>query len=182
MSGSGYPSYTTSYDGQTLAVLNIPGRGDNYIYVGDRPNPGDTTVAHATRLFIPIVFPTSTSMTITWGPGTWFDGTACSHWSLDTTFPTVSGAPLAATGLRVTNCNCSQVALSWTNNETHAANIYLDRATDSAFTANLASEVLTFGATSFTDTTIVSGTSYYYRIRTVNANGTTNSAATQWLY
>jgi hypothetical protein len=70
----------------------------------------------------------------------------------------------------------TSVTVSWVNNEPNPYNLYLDRADDSGFTTNVASEVLSMGTTSFTDTTLIPGNNYYWRVRTVNASGTSNSA------
>ena len=85
-------------------------------------------------VFLPIVFPTSSSMTISWD-------IYASGWSFDTIFPTQSGAPLAPTNLVING-----TALSWRNNEPLAHAIYLDRATNSGFTLNVVSEVLPPGS------------------------------------
>lgn len=69
----------------------------------------------------------------------------------------------------------TSVTVSWTNNETGPYSLYLDRATDSAFTLNVVSEVLASGTTSFTDTLLDYHNVYYYRVRTVNESGTANS-------
>jgi hypothetical protein len=126
---------------------------------------------------MPVAFPTSSTFTIKWGAGAWFDGTAYSPWALDDAFPTVSGAPAAATGLSG-SLSGGSVLLSWTNNEPNPANIYLDRALDAAFSVNLASEVLPTGATSFIDSVDPAG-GMFYRVRAVNASGTSVSASFQ---
>jgi hypothetical protein len=81
--------------------------------------------------------------------------------------------------MNITYNSPTSVTISWTNNEPNPYNLYLDRATDTAFTQNVASEVLSQGTTSFTDTLVVPNTEYYYRVRTVNVSGTTNSATLQ---
>lgn len=65
--------------------------------------------------------------------------------------------------------------LTWTNNETKAYSLYVDRCTDGLFQANVVSVPLAAGTTTYTDTTAVTGTKYFYRVRAVNASGTSTS-------
>lgn len=166
----GNPNYLLAYNSQSTEVIYIAGR-NAYIWVGDDlyAQGGGVLEESNTKIFLPIAFPTSTSMTITWTAGTWFDGTACSPFALDTVFPTISGAPVAASGLSVT----TGLLATWTNNEPKPAFIYLDNSNSPTFASGVVSEVLPIGATSF-QVTAQSGT--YYRVRTVNANGTNLSS------
>ncbi len=65
------------------------------------------------------------------------------------------------------------VRLTWTNNATYpaATEVTIERATNAAFTQNLA--VFTTGpaASAYTDTTVAAGTTYYYRVRSENTVG-----------
>ena len=65
------------------------------------------------------------------------------------------------------------VSLTWTNNATYpaATQVTIQRATNAAFTQNPV--VFTAGptATSYTDTTVTGGTTYYYRVRAENNAG-----------
>ncbi len=65
------------------------------------------------------------------------------------------------------------VSLTWTNNATYpaATEVTIQRATNAAFTQNLV--VFTTGptATSYTDTTVSTGTTYYYRVRAEDSAG-----------
>jgi hypothetical protein len=65
-----------------------------------------------------------------------------------------------------------KVSLAWTNNWTLPAstNVLVQRATNSAFTANVTSFSLPASATNYVDTAVGSGTQYYYRVRAENAN------------
>lgn len=88
---------TKAYRTQSIQIIKIPGRDDGtgkgaYVYMGVR-NYSEQTPAtdyNTDMVLLPIAFPTDTTMTISWDPYT-------SGWSLDTVFPTVSGAPSAAT-------------------------------------------------------------------------------------
>jgi hypothetical protein len=171
VSGSVGPSFD-NYNSTPSQFVYIPGR-QAYIYVGDDTNiSGGTNQFYVTQIICPLTFNTATTMRITWQTGKWVDGsTNFSPWSLDTLFPTVSGAPSPATNLSIN----SNVA-TWTNNTTAAYN-YLDNSSDNSFATGVVSEVIPVGASSFTITPSVQ-TGKYFRIRTVNANGTTSTAAT----
>jgi Chitobiase/beta-hexosaminidase C-terminal domain len=176
--GKGAPDNTIAYQGQTDQFVVIPGRGDDgtaghaYIWVADSvPSP---SCIDSSQLHIPVVFPTNSTMTITWqSDNSWFDGTAAGFWSLDSTFPNVNGAPLAAAGL--SGSLSSGVAnLTWTNKESGPYMLYLDRANDVNFTINVACEVLAPGTNSFADS-VAPNNRTFYRVRTVNANGSSLS-------
>lgn len=159
--------YTTAFSTQTTNVLQINGRNDSYIYMGDR-NIGTSVAAgslyYSKHIWLPITFPTNNTMTISWQ----------SSWDLNTAYPTSNG-PQAATSLSV-NKSGNQVSLSWNNQETVGYDLYVERATDQSISQNVVSVPLNTGITSFTDTYgIDSGTNYYYRIKTVNGAGETNS-------
>lgn len=162
------PANTNAYDSQVDQILSIPGR-NAFIYIGDRYETGlipSAAVSYTANfqnyvsVWLPITFPTSTTLSITW----------IASWNLDTTFPTVSGSPLSATNLSILGSTAT-----WTNNETGSASIYFDSSTDSSF-ISVTSTVLTAGATSFA---ITSQSGPIYRIRTVNANGTALSFQAQ---
>jgi len=55
--------------------------------------------------------------------------------------------------------------------------LYVDIANDRAFNKVIASELLAPGTTTFTDTVPPAGRKIYYRIRAVNASGTSSSKA-----
>jgi FtsP/CotA-like multicopper oxidase with cupredoxin domain len=79
-------------------------------------------------------------------------------------------APGTPSGLTATSA--SPVALTWTDNATQpAATMYkVERATDSTFTANVQDfDVLNATATAYSDASVASGTTYYYRVRAENA-------------
>jgi hypothetical protein len=168
---AGFPSNSTSFNTQPLDIIQIPGRnGPALLYFGDSYNvpdewgtaPGDSFINY--RLLIQPVTYTAGALSIVWTPS----------WNLDSTFSPSSGQPAAASNLALTT-SAGVATLSWTNNEPKAYALYLDRATDPAFTLNLVSEVLASGQTSFADSLLTPGTTYYYRVRTVNASGSSVS-------
>ena len=178
--GGAAPDNTKAYSSQTDQIFKIPGRDDGsgngaFFYIGDDNQPSQSTMKFGTQVILPLVFPTSTSMTLTWLAGAWFDGTAYSPFKLDTVAPTVSGAPAAATGLALAGG-----VFSWTNNTgSNPIAIYLDYSTSPTFASVARSEVISIGTASppSSYTPIIAASLGYYRIRTVNANGTSNSAA-----
>ena len=65
------------------------------------------------------------------------------------------------------------VSLTWTNNATYpaATQVTIQRATNAAFTQNPVAFTAGPTATSYTDTTVTGGTTYYYRVRAENSPG-----------
>ena len=64
-----------------------------------------------------------------------------------------------------------RIDLTWTDNANNENDYSLERATDSGFTQNLTVTALGMDITSFSDTTLSPGTTYYYRIRAHNNIG-----------
>jgi hypothetical protein len=147
-----------AYDTQTCQVLVIPGRY-GFLYYGDRYDGGGNPLPNYRRIVLPVVHPTSITATITWA----------ATWNLNTTFPTISGWPQAATNLVVKNG-----IATWQNNEVKACAIYLDNSTVSTFASNVVSEVLQPGANTFT-IAAAAMPGAFFRVRTVNANGSSVS-------
>jgi len=156
-----------AYRSQTTDIEHIPGRGDAYIYIGDRfdySNLQAGSLYNSRHVWLPLTFPTNNTMSISWS----------SSWNLDDVFPSVYLTP-APSNLTV-NRGITQVNLSWTNNATTSHMLYVDRSTNLAFTQNVVSDLVAEGTSSFTDPYISDGVNYYYRIRLVDANGTSNSS------
>jgi fibronectin type 3 domain-containing protein len=82
-------------------------------------------------------------------------------------YPNSQGAPAAPTGLNATSGN-GQVSLSWLGSAGATSyNVY--RSTTSGAEALLASGIT---GTSYTDTGVTNGTTYYYKVAAVNSVGT----------
>ena len=81
-------------------------------------------------------------------------------------------SPSASTGVTASLVAGPAVSVKWTNHWTYpiATNLRLERATNSAFTANLTvlSTALAASATTYTDSAVTAGTTYYYRVRAEN--------------
>jgi rhamnogalacturonan endolyase len=77
--------------------------------------------------------------------------------------------PAAPTSLTATPVAGAGVNLTWADNATNEINTLVERSRDNV-TFNLIA-ALTTGATNLTDTKLLPGTTYYYRIRASNAGG-----------
>ncbi|HMN11822.1 MAG TPA: putative glycoside hydrolase [Bellilinea sp.] len=77
--------------------------------------------------------------------------------------------PAAPTGLSATASGTDQVDLAWTDNATNETGFTIERSTDGATWAQIA--VTAADAESYSDTGLASNTTYYYRVRAVNASG-----------
>ena len=81
-------------------------------------------------------------------------------------------APAAPTNLAAAHTGAA-VNLTWTNNATYpaATEVTIQRATNAAFTSGVTTFTAAGTATTYTDTTVTAGTTYYYRVRAENAPG-----------
>ena len=88
------------------------------------------------------------------------------------TFPAQSAAPAAPSGLAASPAGLS-VTLTWTNNATipAATAVQIERATDAGFTKNVTDSTVGPNATSYTDTSVVAGTTYRYRTQAQDVAG-----------
>jgi hypothetical protein len=98
---------------------------------------------------------------------------------------TTPSAPAAPSGLTAVARSSTQINLQWTLNSTNEFGIKVERATDSAFTQNVILLTTTVaGITSYSDTTVIPSTIYFYRVRATNAVGdsaNSNSASAMGL-
>ncbi len=164
----------TAYTSQTAFIQKIPGRGDAYMYIGDRFDYSDAyngSLYNSTHVILPVVFPTNGTMSISWD----------NEWDVDDYFPTVSG-PDSANNLNV-NLTSQNIQLSWNNREYDKHTVFLDRANDLSFTNQYRSYLVGENATSFVDSNASSSVEYFYRVRTVTAEGTSlsNPISSYWV-
>jgi fibronectin type 3 domain-containing protein len=85
--------------------------------------------------------------------------------------PTSTTVPAAPSNLTATAASGTEIDLTWTNNANNQTGFHIDRATDSAFTQNLATQSAGATATSFVDSGLSLGITYFYRVRATNAAG-----------
>ncbi|MBO0699362.1 MAG: fibronectin type III domain-containing protein, partial [Zavarzinella sp.] len=85
--------------------------------------------------------------------------------------------PAPPDGLTAT-ASGTTVNLTWADHSTNETGFVLERATDSGFTAGFTSFNLGPGATSYTDTDLTPGTTYFYRVKAVNAAGSSGYSNT----
>jgi hypothetical protein len=79
--------------------------------------------------------------------------------------------PAAPSGLVATVNTASGIDLTWTDNANNEDAFELQQASDSAFTAGLATTPLASGASSGSVTGLPAGATYYFRVRVTNAAG-----------
>ncbi len=156
---------STGFASQPSEVLKVEGRTDGFVYIGDRfDNSAYATgsLYNSRFVWLPITFPTVNTMSISW----------YSSWNLDSFF--VTATPPTAVSSLVGVKNGLSVDLSWSTNGTAFDN-YLERATNINFTQNLRALLLGSTTLSLNDPDITNDTSYFYRIRTITAAGSSTS-------
>lgn len=79
-------------------------------------------------------------------------------------------APAAATSLTATAVSSGQINLAWTDNATNDTGIRVYRSLDQASWTQIAD--LPVNSISYSDTTVVAGTTYYFKVATYNSSGT----------
>ncbi len=84
------------------------------------------------------------------------------------TYAGIPTAPSAPTNLAAMAVSPSQINLNWTNTANNQTGYNIDRSTDGVTFAPLATNVTT---TSYSDTGLTPGTTYYYEVRATNAVG-----------
>jgi fibronectin type 3 domain-containing protein len=84
--------------------------------------------------------------------------------------PTATTLPAAPSNLTGTVVSGSEIDISWTNNATNATSILIDRSTDGVHFSQIASVSAT--VTTYHDTSLNPGKTYYYEVAASNAAGT----------
>jgi len=77
--------------------------------------------------------------------------------------------PVAPTNLTVTAASSSQITLKWDDNAANETGYKIERSADNYNWTELTTTAA--NATSYSDTGLSEGTTYYYRVRATNANG-----------
>ncbi len=103
------------------------------------------------------------------GPDAWTSTSASFDAATLKVSAPVTGGLTVPTGLTATAASSTKVNLSWTDTANDETGFEIDRATSSDFTQNLTKVTTTGTTTSYSDTTVSSGTTYYYRVWATNA-------------
>ena len=181
--GNGPEAIAITRDGSTAYVANLvsgtvtpiataTNTAGTPITVGSRPYAiaitPDGTTAYVTNHFSGTVTPIATATNTAGTPitvGSYPNAIAI----------TPAAAPAAPSGLAATLAGPvsgppSGVALTWTDNATDPAAtlMQVERASDPGFTAGVTDFPLGSAATSYTDTAVTEGATYYYRVRAEN--------------
>ncbi len=91
---------------------------------------------------------------------------------------TVTTVLVSPAGVAAAATSASRIAVSWTA-ETHATSYQIERSTDNVnWTTLVPGTPLTGTDVLYADTTVAAGTTYYYRVSSIDANGTSAPAAT----
>jgi len=104
-----------------------------------------------------------------------FDNTNTGHLFVSGLIPPPVGSPAAPTNLAATATSVSQVALTWNDNSNNESGFIVQRSTSAAGTYTTVGTTAA-NVTSYTDSNLPSGTTYFYQVLATNANG--NSFAT----
>ena len=86
----------------------------------------------------------------------------------------VSAPPAAPTGLTATAASGCEIDLGWTNQATNATSIEILRSTDNVHFSQIGAAANNF--TNFADTSLPTGTTYYYQVVANNADGNSPSS------
>jgi hypothetical protein len=97
--------------------------------------------------------------------------------AVQVTIPAVS-TPIAPSNLAASAVSASQINLTWTDNSTNETAFTLERATNSTFTTNFVSTNLPQNAVSSPVTGLTAATTYYFRVKAINAGGSSAYSAT----
>ena len=104
------------------------------------------------------------------------NGNSANTSTASATTQTQGTVPAAPSGLTATVASTSQINLGWTNNATNQTGFQIDQATSADFTQGLTTVAVARTCPPTRATGLSSSTTYYYRVRAINANG--NSANT----
>lgn len=85
--------------------------------------------------------------------------------------PPPPAAPAAPSNLTATAASATAINLQWTDNSTDEDRFYIERSTTSATTGFSALTDVAANTTSYSNTGLAQGTTFWYRVRAGNANG-----------
>src|SRR5262249_6657261 len=90
---------------------------------------------------------------------------------------TAPGLPNTPTGLTPTAVYVNQIDLAWTDNSTTETNFVVERSLSSSF-SSITSFTLPADQTTFSNSGLTGGTTYYYRVKATNVSGSSNYSNT----
>jgi len=135
-----------------------------FVQVADIPHPGTQGVSYTDIGLLPgRTYNYRVAAYSTTGLSLWNDNGPVAATTL--------GPPAAPTGLVVTFISGIQVDLSWIDNSGSELGFRVERAEDIDFTVNPASFVLGSNITTFSDTSVLPSTLYFYRVYAFNTFG-----------
>ncbi|MBI4267091.1 MAG: hypothetical protein HY668_01835 [Chloroflexi bacterium] len=82
-----------------------------------------------------------------------------------------SAAPVAPSGLMATLVNSGRIDLAWTDNSANETGFRITSATNAAFTSGVVTFSVSANVTTYSDTHVQPGTTYYYRVTAFDATG-----------
>jgi autotransporter-associated beta strand protein len=88
----------------------------------------------------------------------------------------IANPPLAPSGLTATAISGCEIDLAWTNNATNATSVVILRSTDNVHFTQVSAMANT--GTNYADTSLPTGTTYYYRVIANNADGNSPNSNT----
>lgn len=102
-----------------------------------------------------------------------YNGGGNSAWSNVANATTPVTPPVAPSNLTATSTVTNRIDLAWTDNSSNETGFTIHRATDAGFTQNLYAFTAGTNATAISDasTSVISGRTYYYRVRAYNGGG-----------
>jgi hypothetical protein len=86
--------------------------------------------------------------------------------------PPAAPSNLTANGIK------GRIDLAWADNSNNETGFYLERSTSSTFSTAVTKFTLGANTKSYRDSSVAVGTTYYYRVQSYNANGTSAYTAT----
>jgi hypothetical protein len=124
--------------------------------------PANSTLTNGTGTFA-VTLNTTGSQTVT------ATDTANSSITGSATVSVSVSVPAAPSNLKATAAAANQINLAWTDNSSNESGFLIERSTDDVNFTQIGS--VAADVTSYSDTGLTTGTTYYYRVRAYNASG-----------